>query len=80
MDRFVLTDAQWAKMESHCLGKPSDPGWSGSNNRRSSRYNYFFSKEEAFLACVRWSNARDLRSGGGGRSALSFRLDWRVEG
>ena len=33
MDRFVLTDAQWAKMESHCLGKPSDPGRSGGNNR-----------------------------------------------
>jgi len=25
MDRFVLTDAQWAKMEPLCLGKPGDP-------------------------------------------------------
>ena len=25
MDRFVLTDAQWAKMEPHCLGKSTDP-------------------------------------------------------
>ena len=33
MDRFVLTDAQWAKMEPRCLGKPSDPGRSGKNNR-----------------------------------------------
>ena len=33
MDRFVLTDAQWAKMEPHCLGKPTDPGRSGSDNR-----------------------------------------------
>ncbi|CAN5139168.1 hypothetical protein BH10PSE7_BH10PSE7_40460 [soil metagenome] len=33
MDRFVLTDAQWAKMEPRCLGKPTDPGRSGSNNR-----------------------------------------------
>jgi transposase len=33
MDRFVLTDAQWAKMEPHCLGKPGDPGRSGGNNR-----------------------------------------------
>ncbi|MDZ5648044.1 IS5 family transposase [Nitrospirillum sp. BR 11828] len=33
MERFVLTDAQWAKMEPHCLGKPSDPGRSGSDNR-----------------------------------------------
>ena len=33
MDRFVLTDAQWAKMEPLCLGKPGDPGRSGKNNR-----------------------------------------------
>src|SRR5258705_11058977 len=33
MDRFVLTDAQWAKMEPLCLGKPSDPGRSGKDNR-----------------------------------------------
>ena len=33
MDRFVLTGAQWAKMEPHCLGKPTDPGRSGRNNR-----------------------------------------------
>src|SRR3546814_3054661 len=34
MDRLVLTDAQWAKMEPHCLGKRSDPGRSGGDNRR----------------------------------------------
>jgi transposase len=34
MDRFVLTNAQWAKIEPHCLGKPTDPGRSGSDNRR----------------------------------------------
>ena len=33
MDRMVLTDAQWAKMEPHCLGRPGDPGRSGTNNR-----------------------------------------------
>ena len=33
MDRFVLTDTQWAKMEPHCPGKPGDPGRSGKNNR-----------------------------------------------
>ncbi|MBO0942257.1 IS5 family transposase [Acidovorax temperans] len=32
--RRVLTDEQWAKMEPHCLGKPSDPGRSGTDNRR----------------------------------------------
>jgi len=34
VERFVLTDAQWAKMEPHCLGKPTDSGRSGSDNRR----------------------------------------------
>src|ERR1700712_390584 len=34
MERLVLTDAQWAKMASHCLGKPGDPGRSGMDNRR----------------------------------------------
>ena len=33
MNRFVLSDAQWAKMEPHCLGKPCDPGRSGKDNR-----------------------------------------------
>ena len=30
---------------------------------RRSLYNYFSSKEEAFRACVRWSNARDIALG-----------------
>jgi transposase len=34
MVRLVLTDAQWAKMEPHCLGKQTDPGRNGSDNRR----------------------------------------------
>ncbi len=29
----MKADAQWAKMEAYCLGKPSDPGRSGANNR-----------------------------------------------
>ena len=29
----MLTDAQWAKMEPHCLGKKGEPGRSGKNNR-----------------------------------------------
>ena len=33
MERLVLTDAQWAKMAPHCLGKPCDPGRSGRDNR-----------------------------------------------
>src|ERR1700759_4829834 len=31
MDRFVLTNAQWAKMEPLCLGKQSDPGRRGKD-------------------------------------------------
>jgi transposase len=34
MERLILTDAQWARMEPHCLGKPNGPGRSGSDNRR----------------------------------------------
>ena len=33
MVRFCLTDAQWAKMAPHCLGKGGDPGRSGRDNR-----------------------------------------------
>ncbi len=33
MTRLVLTDAQWAEMEPHCLGKSGDRGRSGENNR-----------------------------------------------
>jgi transposase len=33
MDRFVLTDAQRAKMEPRCLGKKGDPGRTGGDDR-----------------------------------------------
>ena len=33
MDRVLPSDGQWARMEPHCLGKPSDPGLSGGDNR-----------------------------------------------
>lgn len=33
MGRYSLTDAQWEKMEPYCLGKSSDPGWTGSDRR-----------------------------------------------
>src|SRR4051794_41975922 len=33
MERFVLTDARWARMEPHCLGKKGDPGRTGGGNR-----------------------------------------------
>ena len=34
MERLVLTDAPWARMDPHCLGKPTEPGCSGGDNRR----------------------------------------------
>jgi transposase len=33
MIRTVLTNGQWRKMEPHCLGKATDPGRTGSDNR-----------------------------------------------
>jgi len=70
MERFVLTDAQWAKMEPHCLGKPTDPGRSGGDNR-------------LFLEAVLWiartgSPWRDL-PGHFGNWSTAFRRfsDWR---
>ena len=33
MDRLCLTDAQWAKIEPHCLGKKTDPGRTGGDGR-----------------------------------------------
>jgi transposase len=32
VDRFVLTDAQWARMAPLCLSKPGGPGHSGKDN------------------------------------------------
>ncbi len=33
MDRLCITDAQWATMAPHCLGKPTDPGRTGGDGR-----------------------------------------------
>ncbi|SDA36923.1 transposase, partial [Sphingomonas sp. NFR15] len=70
MDRDVLTDAQWAKIEPHCLGKRTDPGRSGRDNR-------------LFLEAVLWiartgSPWRDLpeRFGNWSTAFRRFR-DWR---
>lgn len=70
MDRFVLTDAQWAKMEPHCLGKATDPGRSGSDNR-------------LFVEAVLWiartgSPWRDLPASFGKWNTVYVRFrDWR---
>lgn len=70
MDRFVLTDAQWARMEPHCLGKPTDPGRSGTDNR-------------LFMEAVLWiartgSPWRDLPAMFGNWNTVYRRFrDWR---
>jgi transposase len=70
MDRLVLTDAQWAKLEPHCLGKPTPLGRSGRNNR-------------LFLEAVLWivrtgSPWRDLPALFGNWSTAFRRFhDWR---
>ena len=33
MDRFVLTEAQWSRMEPLCPGKVTDPGRTGGDGR-----------------------------------------------
>ena len=73
MERFVLTDAQCAKMEPHCLGKPSDPGRSGRDNR-------------LFVEAVLWiartgSPWRDLPPSFGNWNSVYVRFrDWRDAG
>jgi transposase len=63
-----LTDAQWAKMEPHCLGKPGDPGRSGKNNR-------------LFVEAVLWiartgSPWRDLPAAFGHWNSVTRFRDW----
>jgi len=71
MERFVLTDDRWARMEPHCLGKPTDPGRSGTNNR-------------LFLEAVLWivrtgSPWRDVPAMFGNWSTAFRRFrDWRA--
>lgn len=67
--RRVITDHMWTIMEPHCLGKPADPGRSGSNNRE-------------FMEAVLWiartgSPWRDLPEEFGNWNTISKRFrDW----
>lgn len=69
MDRLCITDSQWAKMEPLCLGKVSDAGRTGSNNRM-------------FLEAILWiartgSPWRDLPSAFGNWNTVFKRYrDW----
>ena len=71
MLRMVLTDAQWAKKEPRCLGKRSDPGRSGTDNR-------------LFLEAVLWkartgSPWRDLPEAFGDWNTVFKRFDYWSE-
>ena len=73
MPRLILNDAQWAKMAPHCLGKATDPGRSGSDNR-------------LFVEAVLWKARtgcpwRDLPEFFGNWSTVFRRFrDWCVAG
>ena len=69
MDRFCLTDPQWAKMQPFCLGKPSDPGRTGGDPRLFT---------EAVLWIARTGSPwRDLpRSFGNWNSVFKRFRDW----
>jgi transposase len=71
MDPLILADAQWARLEPHCLGKAKDPGRIGTNNR-------------PFMEAVLWiarpgSAWRDLPVHFGNWSTACRRFrDWRA--
>ncbi len=73
MVRLVLTLAQWEKIALHCLGKPGDPGRSGSDNCR-------------FIEVVLWTGRtlspwRDLPAAFGEWSTVFKRFDdWSKAG
>src|SRR3954464_11624836 len=73
MDRLILTDAQSARMEPHCVGKPGDPGRSGKNNRLF---------VEAVLGIVRTGSPwRDLPPSFGNWNSVFTRFrDWLGKG
>ena len=68
MVRTVLTEAQWTKMAPHCLGKRTDRGRSGADNR-------------VFLEAVLWkartnSPWRDLPEEFGDWNTVFKRFDY----
>ena len=69
MDRFILTDAQWTKMQPFCRGKTTDPGRTGGDGR-------------LFLEAVLWitrtgSPWRDLPASFGNWNSVFKRFrDW----
>lgn len=73
VDRYIITDCQWAKIEPHCLGKKSDPGRTGGDGR-------------LFLEAVFWiartgAQWRDLPAEFGKWNSIYRRFrDWAVAG
>lgn len=73
VDRHIITDRQWAKMEPHCLGKKSGPGRTGGDGR-------------LFLEAVFWiartgAQWRDVPAEAGKWNSVCRRFrDWAVAG
>ena len=71
--RRVITDRMWVIMEPHCLGKPTDPGRTGSDNRE-------------FMEAILWiartgSPWRDLPTEFGNWNTIFKRFrDWVKQG
>ena len=66
MDRLSLTNAQWQKIEPHCLGKKSDPSRTGGDAR-------------LFVEAILWiartgSLWRDLPAATGTRCSSGFAI------
>ena len=71
LDRFIISDFQWAKMGPHCRGKVTDPGRTGGDGR-------------LFLEAVLWiartgSPWRDLPTGFGNWNSGLKRFRDRVK-
>ncbi|MBW6494561.1 MAG: IS5 family transposase [Burkholderiaceae bacterium] len=73
IDRYIITDRQWGKIEPHCLGKKSDPGRTGGDAR-------------LFLEAVFWiartgAQWRDLPGEFGKWNSVYRRFrDWGIAG
>ena len=73
VERYIITDRQWGKIEPHCLGKKSDPGRTGGDAR-------------LFLEAVFWiartgAQWRDLPGEFGKWNSVYRRFrDWGVAG
>ena len=66
IDRYIITDRQWSRMEPHCLGKTSDPGRTGGDGRLFLEGVFWIARAPGRSgATFRASSASGTRSTGG---------------